>query len=247
MHLRLDRFISENTLFSRTEVKRLIAEQRVLVNKEVATAAKQKIHREYDLIRLDGVEIFERGHLYLMLHKPAGYVSATRDSEHPVVLDLLDNEQSFLGDRDQLEHIKSAELQIVGRLDKDTSGLLFLTTDGAWNHKMCAPNQHLKKTYLAELAEKIDSNAINLFKTGILLRSESRPTKPAELEILSDKQVKISIEEGRYHQVKRMFAALGNRVTRLRRLSIGGVALDDNLASGEYRSLTLDERAKLES
>lgn len=226
--MRLDKFLSNNTPYSRSQIHKLIRMGDVSVNGNCKLKPDQKII-DSDEIYLDNQLITARVPRYLMLNKPVGYVSATHDSEHPTVLDLLDE-----------DHLD--ELQIVGRLDKDTTGLLLLTDDGQWNHRITAPVSHCKKTYKVELVDAISDNAASIFQTGILLEGEKKPTAPAELEIISPKQVRLTISEGKYHQVKRMFAAIGNHVVALHREKIGSLSLDTNLQPGEYRALTDQEK-----
>lgn len=226
--MRLDKFLSNNTPYSRSQIHKLIRLGDVSVNGNNWVKPDQKII-DSDEIYLDNQLITARALRYLMLNKPAGYVSAKHDSEHPTVLDLLDE-----------NHLD--ELQIVGRLDKDTTGLLLLTDDGHWNHRITAPVSHCKKTYRVELANIISENAVAVFQVGILLDGEKKPTAPAELQIIDDKQARLTISEGKYHQVKRMFAAIGNHVVALHREKIGSLLLDEQLQPGEYRALTDQEK-----
>ena len=238
LKLRLDRFIAENTLYTRSEVKRLLGKSRVCLNGGVVAQASLKIDPLNDSVMIDNEEIKLRGHLYLMMNKPKGFISASRDNDFPTVTDILQRENHFLGSPDDFNWIQREQLQIVGRLDKDTTGLLLLTTDGDWNHKVSSPSSHCQKTYAAELAEPIEQSAIKLFSKGIQLKSEEKLTKPASLEIIDTHHVKISISEGRYHQVKRMFAAIGNRVVSLERLGIGPLNIDKQLKPGYFRRLS---------
>ena len=238
LKLRLDRFIAENTPYTRSEVKRLLGKSRVCLNGVVVAQANLKIDPLNDSVLIDNEEIELRGHLYLMMNKPKGYISASRDNDFPTVIDILKLENRFLGSPDEFNWIQQKQLQIVGRLDKDTTGLLLLTTDGDWNHKVSSPSSHCQKTYAAELAEPIEQSAIKLFSKGIQLKSEEKLTKPASLEIIDTHHVKISISEGRYHQVKRMFAAIGNRVVSLERLGIGPLNIDKQLKPGYFRRLS---------
>lgn len=170
------------------------------------------------------------GALYLMMHKPCGLLSATRDARHATVLSLLPEGLA-------------ARVHLVGRLDKDTSGLLLLTDDGDWSHRISSPARHCAKTYLATLAEPLQPAAEACFAAGIQLRGEARLTRPALLERLSPTLARVTLGEGRYHQVRRMFAALGNRVVTLHRERIGGLSLDPTLAPGQWRELDDTERA----
>jgi len=230
--MRLDKAVSQVTDLSRAEVKRAARAGRITVNDEVVTDPGTKIS-DSDLLCLDGEPLEEPGPRYYMLHKPLGYVSATKDSEHPTVLDLIDEPNK-------------QKLHIAGRLDIDTTGLVLLTDDGQWSHRITSPRHHCDKTYYAHLAERIDENAVEKFAKGIWLENEKKRTKPARLEILYANEVRITISEGRYHQVKRMFAALGNRVLELHRERIGDILLDEDLEPGDYRPLSQDEIASIQ-
>lgn len=230
--IRLDKAVSQVTDLSRAQVKRAAKAERITVNGQVVTDAASKVC-ESDTLCLDGEPLLEPGPRYFMLHKPLGYVSATKDSEHPTVLDLLDEPNK-------------QKLHIAGRLDIDTTGLVLLTDDGQWSHKVTSPRHHCDKTYYAHLAERIDESAVEKFAKGVWLDNEKKRTKPARLEILYANEVRITISEGRYHQVKRMFAALGNRVLELHRERIGDIFLDEDLEPGDYRLLTEQEIASVQ-
>jgi 16S rRNA pseudouridine516 synthase len=230
--MRLDKFIGNNTEFSRTQIHIAIKQGLIFINDDLVVKTNAQI-KAGDKVVFDGNPIEERQPRYLMLHKPAGYVSANSDSEHPTVLDLID--LPFKQD-----------LQIVGRLDLDTTGLILLTDDGQWNHKITSPKHLHTKSYLVTTANAIEESAKALFAEGILLKGESKPTLSAELTILSSHQARISICEGKYHQVKRMFAAIGNHVVSLHRERIGTISLDADLPPGKYRPLTRDEIASVE-
>ncbi|MFC6635510.1 16S rRNA pseudouridine(516) synthase RsuA [Microbulbifer taiwanensis] len=230
--MRLDKAVSQVTDLSRAEVKRAARAERITVNGAVVTAPSSKVE-ESDTLCLDGEPLLEPGPRYLMLHKPLGYVCATKDSEHPTVLDLVDEPNKY-------------KLHIAGRLDIDTTGLVLLTDDGQWSHKVTSPRHHCDKTYYAHLAERIGEDAVEKFAKGIWLDNEKKRTKPARLEILFANEVRITISEGRYHQVKRMFAALGNRVLELHRERIGEILLEEELHEGDYRFLTPEEIASVQ-
>jgi 16S rRNA pseudouridine516 synthase len=185
-----------------------------------------------DSVTLDGQIIEPPRPRYFMLHKPAGYVSATVDTAHPTALELLRGEP------------RSLNLQIAGRLDRDSTGLLLLTDDGEWNHRLTSPARECEKVYRVQLRDPLSPQAIAQLEAGILLRGEQRPTRPARVAITDQtdrRQVRLTILEGKYHQVKRMFAATGNLVLGLHRESIGGIMLDPDLGPGEYRPLTATE------
>ncbi len=225
--MRLDKFISHASGLSRELARRAIRGRRVLVNGDCVRDSSFTTSSR-DRIELDGQPLEVRGPRYLMLHKPAGYVCATEDAEHPIVLDLLTG-------------IDSSGLSIGGRLDIDTTGLVLLSDDGQWLHRVTAPRHHVEKTYIATLAEAVDESLVARFAEGILLRGESRPTRPARCRPLPDNRAEVVLSEGRYHQVKRMFAACGNHVLALHRCRIADVLLDEQLQPGQYRSLNPDE------
>ncbi len=225
--MRLDKFLSNNTPYSRSQAHRLIHAGEVTVNGEIIKKTDHKINGTEQVL-LNKQQILTQSVRYLMLNKPVGYVSANHDSENPTVIDLLDE-------------INKSSLQIVGRLDKDTTGLVLITDDGEWNHKITAPASKCKKTYFVTLADPISQETVALFNQGVLLDGEKKLTAPAELELVNSYQARLTISEGKYHQVKRMFAAAGNKVIALHREKIGNLLLDSTLASGQYRSLTHQE------
>ncbi len=229
--MRLDRFISNSTGLSRSETHLAIRAKRVCVNGTTASSASMALGCT-DSVTLDGQAIEPPRPRYFMLHKPAGYVSATLDAAHPAALELLRGERRYL------------DLQIAGRLDRDTTGLLLLTDDGAWNHRLTSPARQCEKVYRVLLRDPLGPQAIAQLEAGVLLRGEQRPTRPARVAIPEQadrRQVLLTILEGKYHQVKRMFAATGNLVLGLHRESIGGITLDPGLGPGEYRPLTAAE------
>lgn len=226
--MRLDKFIAQATHYSRSEVKKLIRLNAITVNDLAADNSGINIHPEQDQISLYGKPVLAQQARYFMLYKPQGFVCANRDSEHPTVMDLLNE-------------TKQHKLQIAGRLDKDTTGLVLLTDDGQWNHRLTAPSHNCQKIYKVTVTEPLPKAAIEIFKQGILLKNETKPTRPATLTILDDFHAELAITEGKYHQVKRMFAALNNHVSELHRQSIGPIALDKQLTPGQYRPLTLKE------
>ena len=225
--MRLDQFVSQATGMSRTDAQKRVRWGRVRVNGK--GIIKPQTHIDpYANILLDHEPITLPGLIYLMLHKPAGVVSATEDQAHRTVLDLV-------------EHPHRHSLHVVGRLDKDTTGLLLITNDGDWSHRLMSPKKHVPKTYVATLAEPLSEAAAEQLRHGIQLYGEKHPTQPAEIEILPNQQARITLREGKYHQIKRMLIAVGNRVESLHRESIGGLPLDAELPAGEWRELTLIE------
>ncbi len=226
--MRLDKYLAHATGMSRKEVKRALHKSLVTVNDVVIKNSAHKL-KEDDNVNFEEQSIAAPKPRYIMLNKPEGYVCSNDDGTHPTIAGLLHDE------------VRPDELNIAGRLDVDTTGLLLITTDGQWLHKVTSPNHKQEKRYLVETADPIDPSAIDTFAEGILLESEKHPTKPAVLEIIESHMAYLTITEGRYHQVKRMFAAIGNKVIELHRESIGGIVLDKSLEVGEYRPLTTAE------
>lgn len=202
-------------------------EGRIHVDGNAKVKAAQKISPQ-TIVTLDGQILQLPNPVYIMLNKPLGVVCTNSDATHPSVLDLLEGQP-----------IES--LQIAGRLDVDTTGLVLITDDGQWNHKITSPKRSTGKRYRVSTAEPINTSVIETFAKGILLRGETRETKPATLEILNTHLALLTITEGKYHQVKRMFAATGNKVTELHREAVGNIELDTILAPGKYRALTAHE------
>ncbi|WP_086932232.1 pseudouridine synthase [Agarilytica rhodophyticola] len=241
--MRLDKFISNNTQYSRSDVRKLIKAKRVCVNGEDAESPDDKVKSSRDIVTIDGEKVKPIGNVYLMLNKPEGVVCANTDGEHPTVIDLLQQDESFVGKKVSTLPIK--DLQIAGRLDIDTTGLVLITNDGKWNHTITSPNHACKKTYHVSLKNPLAPQVPEMFAKGIHLEGEKKKTRPAILHVITAKKVTLSISEGKYHQVKRMFAATGNKVKALHRHSIGGLVLDEALAPGQYRHLTEKEVAAL--
>lgn len=228
--MRLDKFIGSNTPYSRSDIKRLVKAKRVTIDARVVNDSGMKINVFQQRVEIDGETVVNSGHQYFMLHKPEGYVCANTHSHHPTVLDLLKEPVASFTD-----------LQIVGRLDIDTTGLVLLTTDGQWNHRVTAPISGCKKCYRVTLENPVGPAVGHQFAEGLLLEGEARPTLPASLEINTPTTVTLTISEGKYHQVKRMFTAVGNKVIALHRQSVGAIQLDPMLAPGEFRPLTEHE------
>ncbi len=230
--MRLDQYVAHCSSLSRKDAKRAISAGRVRVNDQRCKQAKHQLS-EQDNVLLDNQLLATPGELYLMMNKPAGVISATTDSDQPTALDLLPADVS-------------ARVHIAGRLDKDTTGLLLLTSDGQWSHRVTSPRRDCPKTYRAILAEAFSDDAQRALEQGVLLKGESSPTRPATITCYSDTEIDLTISEGRYHQVKRMLAAVGNRVLALHRRSVGNITLDDTLAPGEFRDLNGDEIRAIE-
>ena len=230
-HARLDRFISARTGIKRHDVKRLLAQGRIVVDGNTANDAQQRIG-EFNHISLDGQVLQANTACYIMLNKPGGVASATKDSQHPTVIDLLD-------------HPLRLDLHIVGRLDFNSTGLLLLTNDGRWSRRITSPDNKISKCYRVTLEDPVTPEYITAFSQGMYFSYENLTTQAAELKIISEKVTEVSLTEGRYHQIKRMFGRFQNRVTQLHRLSIGNLWLDDHLAAGQSRELTASEVAAL--
>ena len=222
--MRLDKYISNATDISRSEVKRMIKAGTAAIDDEVTTNPAIKVNLDQQ-VSLDGSIISAYKHRYFMLNKPAGVVSVTKDNNHPTAISLIYEQ-------------RSEELQIAGRLDIDTTGLLLVTDDGKWNHRVTSPRSKCSKLYAVTLAEPIGDDYQEKLANGVLLESEKHRCMPAIMEQLDSHRLTLAIGEGKYHQVKRMFAALGNHVAKLHRFQVGDIVLDDELAEGDYRILS---------
>lgn len=218
---------------SRKEVHSLIKKKVVMVNGELVTTPKQQV-KEDDLLVVDGNEIAYQQYHYFLLNKPKGVISATEDRSQQTVISLLKTKDRYQG------------IAPVGRLDKDTTGLLLLTNDGALAHELLAPNKHVTKVYRAKISGVASEETIKTFASGITL-GDGTKLKPAKLEILAqDKvhdlsQIEIQIQEGKYHQIKRMFGAVGMKVLELDRISMGKLSLPTDLKRGQYQEITRDK------
>ncbi|WP_414046989.1 pseudouridine synthase [Macrococcus equi] len=230
--MRLDKFLSNHGLGSRKDVKLLLKKKFVRVNDVIVTKSDIKINPEQDEIMVQGEVIHFEPYIYLMLNKPAGVISSTQDKERTVI-DLITNYQHY-------------ELHPVGRLDKDTEGLLILTNDGNFTHDVLSPKKHVNKTYYARINGLVTNETIMQFAQGLTL-DDGYHTMPGELTIISadaqnmTSEIELVIQEGKFHQVKRMFESVNMKVTYLKRIKMGELLLDNNLAKGDYRKLTQDE------
>ena len=232
---RLDKILSGTGRWSRREVKDLVKAGRVTADGAVVTRPEDKFDRAATVLAVDGEPVDGEQYVYLMLHKPGGALSATEDPRQPPVLDLLP------------PHLRRIGLFPVGRLDKDTEGLLLLTNDGPLGHRLLAPKKHVDKVYFVRVNGTLDEADRAAFRAGLVLGDGLR-CLPAELEVLEPASTGlVTLREGKYHQVKRMLAHRGKPVTYLKRLSMGPVALDPDLAPGAWRPLTEEERAALEA
>ena len=225
--MRLDKFLAESTDLSRSQARKVLSAGEITVNGEVVSKGTVVIN-DGDVVAWDGEPLALVGLRYLMLNKPAGYECSLKNSQHPSVMDLIDIE-------------KRDRLHTVGRLDVETTGLILITDDGQWTHRIISPKHRCDKVYLATLAEPLCAEAEARFAEGIMLDGEAHPTLPAVVERVSPTLARLTIQEGKYHQVRRMFAALGNHVEQLHRERIGPLQLDDDLAPGESRFLTAAE------
>jgi 16S rRNA pseudouridine516 synthase len=224
--MRLDRFLANNTRLSRKEAKLLLKEARVAVD-SISISDPSYSVKEDEQITIDGEVISVLGPGYFMLNKPDGVVCANSDALHPTVFDLLDEPHS--------------DLHVAGRLDLDTTGLVLITGDGQWSHRVTSPRHECTKIYLVSTNEFITEQMITKMEKGIFLEPEKVRTKPAKIELLRPDQMLLHITEGKYHQVKRMLHAVDNAVDQLHRVQIGNIRLDEQLAPGEYRPLTTTE------
>ena len=227
--IRVDRLISNLGLLSRNDCRTAAKRGRITVNGKIITSSDVKIDRKTDAVTLDGALLDCREFVYYMLNKPAGVITAADDPNCRTVMDLIED--------------KRTDLSPVGRLDKDTTGFLLITNDGQLGHRLLSPKHHVPKTYLAEIAQPLTDQDIALLERGVDIGDET-PTLPAKVEIPDPEapaSVLLTITEGRYHQVKRMFEAVGKPVMSLHRQSFGALALDPSLAPGEYRELTEEE------
>lgn len=229
---RLDKILCNMGYGSRKEVKSSCKKGLVIVDGEVVKDSSMKIDPETAVIEINGEIVNYRKYIYLLLNKPAGVVSATFDNHDETVIDLLEPEYQVF------------EPFPVGRLDKDTVGFLLLTNDGELNHKLISPKNHVDKVYYAEINKPVDNTDVEAFKRGIVI-DDGYKCMPGNLEILSSttdgSEVLVTIQEGKFHQVKRMFEALGKAVVYLKRVKFGPMELDETLEEGQYRELTEEE------
>lgn len=226
--MRLDKFLAHQTGISRTLVARELRTGLVTVDGEIVKSGSRQISADNEVAYDGNIMSHVTGPRYFMLNKPEGYVCSTDDPINPTILYFVD---------EPVAH----KLHAAGRLDIDTTGLVLMTDDGQWSHRITSPKHHCEKTYRVTLDAPVADNTAALFTQGVMLNGEQHPTKPAQLEIITAQDVRLTISEGRYHQVKRMFAATGNHVNALHRERIGGIVLDETLAPGEYRPLTDEE------
>lgn len=225
--MRLDKLISNSTAFTRSQAKIAIRGGKVTVDGKVIKNTAQQVNDDSN-VEYMGVSVKKPQPRYIMFNKPTGVVCANKDENHQTVFDSL-----------FLPRIKT--LHIAGRLDIDTTGLVIITDDGQWLHRITSPKHQHKKTYLIDLDTPITDKQIRILQEGVQLKDEKKRSQPAIVEKITDSQIRMSITEGKYHQVKRMMAAVGNHVVKLHREQIANIKLDDSLNEGEWRELTAEE------
>ena len=236
--MRLDKFLANSGIGTRKEVKEIIKKKKISVNGVFVKDGKIHIDEKKDVIKYENEVISYKPFVYIMMNKPAGVISATEDSHHKTVIDLLNNKY------------RTYDVFPVGRLDIDTEGLILLTNDGILSHNLLSPKKHVDKKYYVKIAKPLSENDVKTLENGIKLE-ENFVTKKANVEIISEDlesnsyRVYITICEGKFHQVKRMFKAVDNEVLYLKRIKMGNLLLDQNLKLGEYRELTEEELDEL--
>ncbi len=235
--MRIDKFLANMNVGSRKEVHQLIKKGIVAINGQTIKMPKEKV-AETDEVTVNGEKIVYQKYHYFLMNKPKGVLSATEDRSQRTVISLLNLKDQYQG------------IVPVGRLDKDTTGLLLLTNDGQLNHELLAPNKHVDKIYRAKIAGVADDETVKTFASGMTL-GDGTKLKPAELKILAQdeehdsSEIEIKIREGKYHQIKRMFGAVGMKVVELERISMGNLKLPEDLKRGNYIELSLDEVNKI--
>lgn len=223
--MRLDKFVCKSTEYTKSDAVQLIHDGQITVNGEAILDVAGQVH-ENNTIMLHGEVLTARSFRYLLMHKPAGMICSNMDEGYPSLFNAL-----------QIERV--SELHVAGRLDVDTTGLVLITDDGRWTFDIIRPSNHCPKVYRVRLAKPLSVGLIEQFKQGLQLQGEAQLTRPADLQILGPDEARLTLTEGKYHQVKRMFTAVGNRVRTLHREQIGEITLDVPL--GEWRFLTDDE------
>lgn len=227
--MRVDKMIGNANLDTRRNIKRNAKKGALVINGQVVKDSSYQVDPDVDEVYYMGelVDYFEN--IYIMINKPEGYLSATKDDEDRTVMDLLD------------DFYLNLDLSIAGRLDKNTTGLLLMSTDGKFIHNITSPNSNVEKVYLANTKYEIDNSLIEEFKKGVYIKEDDYTARSAKLEILEEKLAKVTVTEGKFHLVKRLFSNLGNEVVKLKRISIGKLNLDPLLNEGEYRELSEEE------
>ena len=234
MKIRLDKYLADMGKGTRSEVKKAISKGLVRVNNVIVKKPETKLDTDSDHVLFDGVLVCYAQHEYYMLNKPAGVISATEDKREKTVIDLITEK-------------KRKDLFPVGRLDRDTEGLLLISNDGELAHRLLSPSKHVDKVYYAKIDGKVTIEDVEAFQQGVDI-GEEKLTRPAKLRVLksgTQSEIELTICEGKFHQVKRMFQAVGKEVVYLKRLQMGTLILDESLKPGEYRELTEQEIADL--
>ncbi|MFD2165976.1 16S rRNA pseudouridine(516) synthase RsuA [Thalassotalea euphylliae] len=222
--MRIDKYLCKSTELTRSEAKKLLKTGKVTIDGAVSKNGADKVP-ESAVVEVEGRSLSLLGQRYVMLYKPEDTICSNVDEVYPSVLHFIEIDRVY-------------EMHIAGRLDADTTGLVLITDDGKWSHNVISPKKHCEKTYRVWLAEPLEEKAIDQFKEGVQLHGEKQLTRPAKLEIVAPQEALLTIVEGKYHQVKRMFAAIGNKVEALHRERIGIIELDEMLNPGEWRYLT---------
>ncbi|MCU6746657.1 MULTISPECIES: pseudouridine synthase [Lachnospiraceae] len=233
MKIRLDKYLADMTAAARSEVKKQIAKGLVKVDGQTVRRPEAKVDTKESIVCLEGTQISYTSFVYYMMNKPSGVVSATQDKSEKTVLSLMEAPRK--------------DLFPAGRLDKDTEGLLLLTNDGGFAHRILSPKKHVDKIYYAKIEGPVTEADVDVFAEGMDI-GEKRRTLPGKLKILFSgeiSEIELTIQEGKFHQVKRMFQAIGKRVLYLKRIQMGNLRLDETLKPGEYRELTEEEKEKL--
>jgi 16S rRNA pseudouridine516 synthase len=230
--MRLDKFLVTMEICSRSQAKDIVKQGHITINGQICKKADIKINEDVDIVAYKGQPIQYNEFYYYMLHKPQDVVTATQDNHDKTVMELLDS------------NIRRKDLFPVGRLDKDTEGLLLITNDGELAHLLLSPKRHVDKTYLVHLAKSIDEESLKKLSEGVDI-GEDELTLPANVVKVDDKIIHLTIHEGKFHQVKRMLKAVGNEVVYLKRLTFGSLTLDESLICGSYRPLTDHEIIEL--
>lgn len=225
--IRIDKYLCDNAGLSRSEAKKAVLSSKVTINNIPVKRCEAKLLEGTDTVTLNGDPIIYEKYSYYMLNKPSGYVSANSDSREKTVIELFSSE-------------KKKNLACVGRLDKDTTGLLLVTNDGELIHKLISPRKNVFKDYLVTIVKPLTVEDIKALEEGVDINDPTL-TKPAKVRVIDNYNIILSITEGRFHQVKRMLIAVGNAVVKLKRISEGSLKLDDSLSEGQYRKLTPDE------
>ncbi|MBQ9782858.1 MAG: rRNA pseudouridine synthase [Clostridia bacterium] len=225
---RIDSLFSSCQILSRTEFSKIVKQKRVKVNGEILKTPSQKIDVEKDEVLLDDKKVEFNKYIYIMLNKPQGVVSSTDEKGATTVIDILPSEYRLKG------------VFPCGRLDKDTVGLVILTNDGISAHKRLSPKRHAKKVYYFETADQVSSKVVSEIENGVTLK-DGYTTKPCQIKMITDSSGEITLIEGKYHEIKRIFGAKNNKITYLKRISFAGIQLDNDLKEGECRPLTSQE------